>query len=837
MHSNTQKGALPRLKQPAYLARFCRRASLAAGTAALLLALLAPNAHAQAPTLTIHADQPGVEVSPRLYGVFFEEINHAGEGGLYAELVRNRDFKEKAVPSAPPPGWAFRVEGKANAILERPAVLPVTVEHAAAVSIRITEFRSGRVVLSNEGYWGLSVKKGASYQCSLSAKAAENFSAPLTLTLEGGAGQIYARAEIKKLEPRWSHYTARLTSSADDPAAHLVLSLTSPGALQLDFVSLFPTATFKHRPNGLRSDLAGQVNAMRPAFVRFPGGCYVEGGEKLTDAFRWPQTLGAISTRPGHENSVWGYRSTDGLGYHEYLQWCEDMGSEPLFVVNCGLAHHDSAALDQLQPWIQEALDAIEYANGPVSSKWGAVRARNGHPKPFNLRMVEIGNENGLFNDGFGGTNPQYAERYRRFYDAIKSRYPEIRTVANSRGPYPIDILDDHYYNSPGWFWASTGLYDRADRTGPKIYVGEYAVTQQCGTGNLRAALAEAAFMTGLERNSDVVMMSSYAPLFVNVNDRKWNPNAIVFDGAHSYGTPSYHVQQLFARNRPDVNLTTDVPEFRDAALGKGGIGVGTWNTQSEYKEIEITQNGKSLYVSHFAADAPGWKPLSGDWKTSGGAFRQTADGPNHLALFNTPEMNNASDYTLRLKARKLGGREGFLILFRTRDSNNYYWWNIGGWNNTEHAIEKSLGGSKMELGPHIKGRIETGKWYDIRVECQGTHIRCYLDDHLVADLQDHPVPDFAAIAGKVDKTGMIIVKVVNGADSARTVALNLTGVEALQPVGEAITLTSADMDDENSLAQPTRIVPVPSRLGGVGPSFSYTFPARSLTILRLMSR
>jgi alpha-L-arabinofuranosidase len=785
-------------------------------------------------TLTVRTDQPGARISPELYGVFFEEINHAGDGGLYAELIRNRDFQEVS-PNGQPVGWTLRAEGQAQGTIALDTVHPRNAATPRSLRMDVTRASSGSVSVINAGYWGIAVRKGAAYRLSLWARRSAGLAEPLHARLEGAHGQVYARADIAGIGTDWQRFSCRLAASADDPAARLALSVAAPGSLWLDGVSLFPAETWKRRPNGLRADLAAHVSALRPAFVRFPGGCYVEGGDRLSNAFRWKQTLGDIAERPGHLNANWGYRSTDGLGYHEYLQWCEDMGAEPLFVVNCGLAHHDFAPLDQLQPWVQDALDAIEYANGPVTGPWGARRARDGHPAPFHLRYVEIGNENGLFGN-FGGTRAQYAERYRVFYDAIKARYPDIRTVADTRGPYPIDIVDDHFYNSPGWFWMNTRLYDRYDRTGPKVYVGEYAVTQNCGRGNLRAALAEAAFLTGLERNSDIVKMASYAPLFVNVNDRKWNPDAIVFDGARSYGTPSYYVQMVFAENRPDVVLPVALPE-EPARVTQGGIGLGTWLTQAEFKDVEVRQGGRTVYRSDFTQGASDWKPLRGDWKVVDGVYRQTSGEADVRALLTNPALDNASDYTVHLKARKLSGAEGFLILFRARDNDNWYWWNVGGWGNRENAIEKSLSGSKTDIGRHIPGSVETGRWYDVRMEVEGTHFRGYLDGQLVQDVEDRGLPTLAAVAGRTDRTGEVVLKVVNGADTPRAVTVNLAGIVSLLPTGQAVTLASASLDDENSLDQPTKVVPTTTRVPDVAAQFAYVFPARSLTVLRLKPR
>ncbi|HTE18844.1 MAG TPA: alpha-L-arabinofuranosidase C-terminal domain-containing protein, partial [Armatimonadota bacterium] len=439
--------------------------------------------------------------------------------------------------------------------------------------------------------------------------------------------------------------------------------------------------------------------------------------------------------------------------------------------------------------------------------------------------------------NGWGNTLPQYEERYARFHDAVKRRYPKVQLIASTPiRSRPMEILDDHYYNNPQWFWSNIGLYDRRDRKGPRIYVGEYAVTQNAGTGNLRAALAEAAFMTGLERNADLVTMASYAPLLVNVRDRKWNPDAIAFDTMRSYGTPSYYVQQLFAQHRPDVVLNTEV-NLPSAPVERGGIGLSTWRTEAEFRDIEVIRDGSTVYRSRFDADAPEWRRQGGEWAVREGALRQGARGDDGRILLAEPALADASDYTLRLKARKLGGSEGFLVMFRARGSGDYYWWNLGGWENREHGIERGTGGGKAGVGPRVPGRIETGRWYDIRIELQGPRIRCYLDGQLIHDEIDRGTPDLAAIAGRDERTGEIILKVVNGAETPRPVTLRLPGAGSLRPTGQALVMTSASTADENSLEQPERIVPRPAPVEGVSPEFTHTFPARSVTVLRLQTR
>jgi alpha-L-arabinofuranosidase len=773
-------------------------------------------------SLVIQADRPGPKVSPTLYGIFFEEINCAGDGGLYAEMVRNRSFED----SNQPDHWLLVSDGTAKGEMAVDTQQPMSEKNRRSLKLTVTEAGNGRVGAANDGYWGMSLKQGQAYELSFRARAGPGFRGPLTVSLESRAGKVYARKKISGLSADWKPFKASLTSAATDPAGRLVLSASQPATIWLDVVSLFPSKTWKGRANGLRPDLAEMLQGLRPGFVRFPGGCWVEG-DILSLAYRWKQTIGDLADRRDQYN-IWQYYSTHGLGFHEYLQMCEDLAAEPLFVINCGMSHQENVPMDQLGPWVQDALDAIEYANGPLTSQWGALRAKHGHPAPFNLKYMEIGNENG---------GPPYRERYPAFYKAIKAKYPAMRLVADEWGGIPtncpIEIVDEHYYNSPAFFIDQATRYDTYDRNGPKVYVGEYAVTQGCGQGNLRGALGEAAFMTGLERNSDVVIMASYAPLFANVNYKRWNPDLINFNSSRVYGTPSYYVQKMFAENRADVVLPA---QLQVAPLPEepnhGGIGLGTWDTQAEYKDIKVMQGDKELFSADAAAGLAGWRLLSGNWQAKDGALQQTAGGTDRRALAGDPAWR---DYTLTLKARKLGGAEGFLILFHVRDDNNWLWWNVGGWGNTRHAIEQCVDGGKSTLGRDVGGSVETGRWYDLRVELKGSNVRCFLDGQRVHDATDsRRQRPLHVVAGRSDRTGEIILKAVNFSDLAYETEIRFDGVKNVRSPGQATVLTSPDPADENSLAQPMKVAPVRQVIQNAATNFRHTFPAHSVTVLRV---
>ncbi|GIV21458.1 MAG: alpha-N-arabinofuranosidase [Armatimonadota bacterium] len=789
-----------------------------------LLVFLSVRLQAQVARIEVDAGVEGTPISPLLWGIFFEEINHAGDGGIYAELVRNRSFEDAPVPRA----WTLAEDGGGKSRIAIDTSHPLHARNTRSLHWEIDEGAS-RVSVMNEGYWGIAVQKGKRYRLSLYARRNERFRGQLTISLQGASGQVYAQHTVRGIGTDWKRFSATLTSRATDPKARLVITADSPGTVWLDMVSLMPEDTFKGRANGLRRDLAQMLADLKPSFLRFPGGCFVEG-DRMSNALRWRETLGDIAERPSRW-CVWGYTTTQGLGLHEYLQMSEDLGAEPLLVVNCGMAcqyrNGDVAPMEQLDEWIEDALAAIEYAIGPPSSRWGALRAKNGHPKPFPLRFVEVGNEN---------WGPAYEERYARFYDAIKARFPQIQIIANSPvRSRPMDVLDEHYYSSPEWFLSQANRYDRYDRSGAKIFVGEYAVTQGCGTGNLRAALAEAAFMTGIERNSDIVIMAAYAPLLVNVNARQWNPDLIGFDSSRVYGTPSYYVQKLFGNYRGTHALPLQVQAPAMAMTEqRGAIGLGTWATQAEYREVKVTHDGQTLFTADFTQGATGWRVVRGDWQAVEGSYRQ-----NSLATDCRAVAGDASwtDYTLTLRARKLGGAEGFLILFRVRDDNNWYWWNLGGWGNSKHAVEKCVGGGKSIVSNEVPGSIETGRWYDIRIEVQGARIRCYLDGTLVHDFEDKSLPALYAVASRNRQTREVILKVVNVSDRAVETEIRLQGTRALQPSAKVVTLTSDSLDDENSLENPTRVAPVESSWRGITPQFRYTFPKHSLTVIVLKER
>jgi alpha-L-arabinofuranosidase len=746
-----------------------------------------------------------------LWGIFFEDINLSADGGIYPELVRNRSFED----SDRPEHWTLETRGSSKARMAIDDTKPLHAANRRSLKVNIESVEGDGVSLVNEGYWGMAVVKDAEYRLSLSARSDGSYRRILVRVV-GKSGQLLDAGVIYAPPDRWETLSVDLKASDTDPQGKLVLSFSQPGTVWLDMVSLLPKKTWKG--HGLRPDLAEMLAGLRPSFVRFPGGCWVEGDE-LKWAYRWKTTIGDVSQRIPLWN-IWKYHATHGLGFHEYLVLCEDLGAEPLFVINCGMSHRENVPMDKMQEWVQDALDAIEYANGPAASKWGAVRAKAGHPAPFHLKYIEIGNENG---------GPAYQERYALFYDAIRARYPQMQIIADvPTEKRPADIVDEHYYSSPEFFMMQADRYDKYPRKGAKVYVGEYAVTQNCGQGNLRGALGEAAFMTGMERNSDVVVMASYAPLLVNVHHRGWNPDLINFDGSRVYGIPSYYVQKMFSENRGDAVLPVDVAcRLVNEGPTGGAVGVGTWITQAEYKDIKVTRGKETLLACDFAEGTKGWRLLSGDWKVQDGALRQKSMADNVRAVAGDKSWG---DYTYSLKARKLGGAEGFLILFRVRNDHEKAWWNLGGWGNRGHAVE--LGGV---VGQEVPGRIETGRWYDIRIELKGANIKCYLDGKLIHDLNYPSVKSLFASASRA--AGEVVLKLVNVTPVEQTARIKLQGVQQIDGPATLTVLASADAADENSLECPTKVAPRTRTMAIPGPVFQHTLPAHSVSVLRLKTK
>lgn len=518
----------------------------------------------------------GKKISPYLFGLFFEDINYAADGGLYAELVQNRSFEYNPTERREwhplsfwdylSPGFSYgriSVETASPVHPNNPHYLVLDVEHVGHEEKYTGESGVG---IKNLGFEHMVVKAGESYEFSMFANQLSAAPITLNISLQAPKGKVLASTQLTVNAKKWSKYSASLKASVSNDSASLVILATTTGKLAMDVVSLFPEKTFKNRPNGLRADLAQVLADMKPAFIRFPGGCLVHG-DGLGNMYRWKNTIGPIEQRIEQRN-IWGYHQTAGLGYFEYFQFCEDIGAKPLPVLPAAVSCQNSGGtwriggtgqralpMDEMQEYIQEVLDLIEWANGPVTSIWGAKRAAAGHPAPFNLEFVGVGNEDKI--------TPEFEGRFKMIYEAVKSKHPEI-TIIGTVGPFPdgedfnkgwayadqldVPIVDEHYYKEPEWLLKNLYRYDSYDRKKAHVYLGEYA-----SWGNkLKNAIAEAAYMVGLERNGDVVKMASYAPLLAKNNFTQWKTDMIFFDNKNICLTPNYHVQQLFSVNQGD---------------------------------------------------------------------------------------------------------------------------------------------------------------------------------------------------------------------------------------------------------------------------------------------
>ena len=786
-------------------------------------------------TLDIDAAKRGAEIGKRHYGIFFEEINHAGDGGLYAELISNRSFEDNA---ANPDNWE-KVGKGTNIELCTTGLLNEVQHNALAVNI------AKRGGIRNNGYWGINVVSGQTYKLSFWIKSDKGFSGTLTAALETKEGASLGQTEIDVvLNGEWQQITTDIVATGNDTQGWFSLTTSKKGNFIIDMVSLFPP-TYKDRANGCRIDLAEKLEAMKPAFVRFPGGCFVEGEYRngKTNRFEWKKTIGPIEERPGHRNVNWNYNVSDGLGFHELLQLTEDLGAEPLFVVNIGIGHGWVVPHDQIEEYIDEAMDAIEYCNGDVTTEWGAKRAANGHPEPFNLRLIEIGNENYNFHsENNSDQSDHYAERYIQFYNAIKAKYPEMVVIGNVeswgtdnpswRNPHPVDVVDEHYYRNPAWFVSQSEKSDNYDRSLPKVYAGEYAVTSDFGTtGHLRAALGEAIYMLGMENNSDVCVMNSYAPIFVNENDQKWKPDMIRFNSSESYGTPSYHVQRLFPNNVGKQNVKwTEAENIMPITNGK--FGLSTWRTTATFDNVKITAaDGTTLFTDNFTSNIGQWRSSGDTWNVSSGILKQSNTSMQGDIYLCNIEPGNS--YTIELDATKQGGAEGFLIVFNYKDENNYCWWNIGGWNNTKHGIEMCSNGVKSVIAD-IAGSLTAGRTYRLKITVNNGTVQCYMDDELIHSFT-LPLQRKVYISSNInEEEGILFVKMVNPHNCDVPVSINLAN--ATLQSGSVILMTADSSEAENTTDKQTNVYPQEATVltGILGNTISYTAPANSLNIMRL---
>jgi alpha-L-arabinofuranosidase len=810
---------------------------------------------AQTVTLTVETDG-AKPISTDLFGIFFEDINYAADGGLYAELIQNRSFEYSRGDNQ---SWnalsCWTVleseSGQVAVTVESDKPVHVNNPHYAILSVNKTGKRNG---LSNEGFGGIVLKEGDLYDVSFFARVISGHPEGITMRLEDPQGQLLGQAQWRTLKREWTKHQAVIKSQGDQPHARLVVLVDGTGTVALDMISLFPQKTFKNRPNGLRPDLAEALADMKPGFMRFPGGC-VAHGDGLENMYRWKDTIGPVEQRKAQRN-IWRYHQTLGLGYFEYFQFCEDIGAKPVPVVPAGVCCQNSGnylglvprgqrgiPMDEMDAYIQEIFDLIEWANGPATSPWGAKRAAAGHPEPFHLEYIAVGNED--------AQTPVFQARFKMIYDAVKAKYPDITVIGNV-GPFPdgqefevgwafakehdIEMVAEHYYRPPQWFWSNLERYDGYDRSTARIFASEYAAHDVGRRTTLRSALAESAYMTGLERNGDIVMMACYAPLFGKVGATQWNPDLIYFTNTEVAPTINYYVQQLFGNNAGNTYLPTTMtfePPAETDTPKRNGVILGTWETQARFDDLTIVSGTETVLDERFERKTQGWHTQWGQWRLENGGYVQQSGQSPALSLFAFDDDH--SNYTVSLRAMKTGGNEGFLIGFGAVDTDTYYWLNLGGWANTRHQIEKTVGGVRSPIGPSVPGRIESDRWYEINIQVAENHIRCYLDGQLIIEMTDRGfenTPDMAVSTVREAATGDVIVKLVSKAAAPIKATLDLRSVGPLASSG-VCTVLSGDPMAENRPGQLPAVLPKVSRIA-ISEVLEYEVLPHSLTVIRL---
>lgn len=552
----------------------------------------------QSAVLTVDASpQAGRKMSEHLFGIFFEEINHAGAGGIWAELVNNRGFEAGGpnTPSNIDPWSIIGSETLINVLTDRSSCFS---RNKVALRMEVLCDTSGSnicpasgVGVYNPGYWGMNIEQGKTYKVVIHVMSSGSLNLSVSLTSSDGLQNLASTNIVRAASEvsNWTKVEFQLQATGTNRNARLQLTTNQNRIIWLDQVSVMPTDTYKG--HGFRKELISMLENIKPRFLRFPGGCFVEG-EWLRNAFRWRESIGPWEERPGHFGDVWMYWTDDGLGYFEFLQLSEDLGAIPIWVFNNGISHQDEVVTSNILPFVKDVLDSIEFARGSPNSTWGSVRAAMGHPEPFELQYVAIGNED------CGKRN--YLGNYLKFYHAIKEAYPDIKMISNCDGSshpldHPADLYDFHIYSTASTLFSMSKQFDRTSRAGPKVFVSEYAVTQNVGNGSFLAALGEAAFMIGLEKNSDIVEMASYAPLFVNDNDRRWNPDLIVFDSWRQYGTPSYWLQLLFIESSGATLLPSNIQTNSSILVVASAIVYKDSSDDSNYLKIKIVNFGSDM--------------------------------------------------------------------------------------------------------------------------------------------------------------------------------------------------------------------------------------------------
>ncbi len=808
-----------------------------------------------------------IPVAENLYGIFLEDINRAVDGGLYPEMLRNRTFedsippadcttedngyalvtdsgwrdeynhgegltrwvRQNEVPYTPIPAW-YSVH--AGLELERTD----TLNEFRQASLKVVFQQGGKVY--NTGFCGMPQKAGETYNFYMFAKTKEH--KKLIISVKEGE-KVYADTEVVMEGQGYQYYSAVLTADADTRNARFEICCPEGGTVNIGFISLMPTDTYMG--HGLRKDIVEKLRDLNPRFFRFPGGCIVEGFS-LSTAMRFRNTVGPVWERPGH-HLMWHYRTYNGLGFHEYLQLCEDLDMEPLYVFNCGMTCQARKAVlmenQEFEDMLKDTLDAIEYAVGPADSEWGARRAKMGHPEPFKLNYVEIGNEN------FGSA---YEERYRKCYDAVRERYPRIKCIANThveKNGLLADLVDEHYYNTTEFFAENTHLFDGYDRKGPEIFLGEVSVIRGY-VGQLYGALGEAAFFTGVEKNQDIVTLASYAPLLENVNYQAWYPNLIRFNHTLSYGIPSYYVWKLFGNHRGKHVVETkeeSKKRYRPvkgmaSLLGAAGL---------TYKNP--VWNGKKAEISHELMGHV--REASGIYKVEQPDLEQINESSRFHDV-NTDEIfvifgeEEAAEGTFEIEIKAEPGREIVIGIFSSRIPKEVYMsdethppkeWNVEKvkpflWKliDGKSRLEEKEFPENVPLTEEAEVSLYMNEFNCFSYKSDGEELCLYVNGEEIHKIE---IPSFPALSTVVSDTDTeIILKLVNMAEMEDEVIIELD-CEVLEEY--RVYQLTGDKEAENSFENPVKVQDTEAISMGAGRKFIYTAPPFSVNVLKLTKK
>ena len=753
------------------------------------------------------------------YGIFFEDINHAADGGLYGEMVRNRAFEFSPMdnPSYQAlTAWKKIEQGGASVSASVSNKAPFSQRNPNYLVLEIAD-TGARAGIKNLGYnSGIAVKEGTDYNFSCYARTDK----PCTviISIDDAYGKPITEKQLNITSDEWTEYSFTLTSPVTDNSAVLAVTSREKCKFCMDFVSLFPADTYKNRKNGMRKDIAKMLADLKPKFMRFPGGCLIHDGTLNADdrnsMYRWKNTIGDITERPARRNN-WRYNQSLGLGYYEYFQFCEDIGAKPLPVLPAGYNPHmeQAAPLDEMREWIDDALDLIEFANGSTDTKWGKVRADMGHSAPFNLEYLAIGNEE--VGQGFW-------DRYDLFHKELREKHPEIKLI-NSAGPFPgggefergwnnarkngSDLVDEHYYTSPEWFLANHHRYDNYPSDGPKVFLGEYA-----SWGNTYYnALIEAAYMTGLENNAHAIGLVCYAPLLANVDYVNWQPDMIWFDNHRVYGSANYYVQKMFMNNTGSRLLETKA----EGLDNKITLGADYISGQIELEADRCNADFYNISITDM---------VSGEVKKFD-SFSFANGGKKCL------DTINSRHYKVEFTARRNFGDKGFKLYFGKSDEKNLIQWFIGGWQNQDTEVNAQVNGRGSCLDHNIFS-VMTGQEYRLCLEVNGREITTYINGKVANTAVDkQPVMEELYYTASADSEN-IYIKAVNVRDTEVSSQVCVEQINSIS--AEVYTISGNNPDDMNDFDNPTKVAPELTTLSADTNTFDYTFPPQSVTVFKL---